>query len=594
MSFAGTNNAFTLADEARQTGQHDHSFWNQETKLRSMPISFTSGGISEPLKTHEDAEMDEHQPNTDTPSQHDASEIEGETAGHRSADTRHDERARKIAASTSQASETENSVFYYDTGRGSPNTHQEKGKASIPQTAKERVAESKKGESDIDSDIDIDVDSDIDSDSDSDSEVILFRGRLNLRREASDAIDMQNIRTEIYAVGREIEDPVQEAVGEKPPEKRAKQKTARGRRGGRQTKAKRAAGDVLDEGDDGMLADYITNMRENGEIHELLGTATAPEDTEDGSESSTDSKDDKNAEKSTEAPIATHSSKQLSNWATQAHVMKYSDFDPMDWERPSLRHRQGKGAKQKLDLKFADIDSETERNLQAAWQNDRLRKAERRKERDQLHALKLIGGNSAGKSHGNDMHIKYPKGMSLEQVADELKTFITSFDNRYGFMRFDRTWQVLTQSHSVCLPPMDKHARKMIHELASKFNVKSKSIGKADQRRPTLYRTKRTLRFDADAFESAVKRIHRRYIPRLDYKGKSSQGESSRNGYAEASYRDGEIVGASAPELSTENRGRAMLEKMGWSTGTALGSEDNKGILLPVTQTMKRSKAGLG
>lgn len=36
-----------------------------------------------------------------------------------------------------------------------------------------------------------------------------------------------------------------------------------------------------------------------------------------------------------------------------------------------------------------------------------------------------------------------------------------------------------------------------------------------------------------------------------------------------------------------------MLEKMGWSSGTALGA-DNKGILQPVTQTMKRNKAGLG
>jgi hypothetical protein len=28
--------------------------------------------------------------------------------------------------------------------------------------------------------------------------------------------------------------------------------------------------------------------------------------------------------------------------------------------------------------------------------------------------------------------------------------------------------------------------------------------------------------------------------------------------------------------------------------GTALGASDNKGIMQPVTQTMKRSKAGLG
>jgi hypothetical protein len=37
-----------------------------------------------------------------------------------------------------------------------------------------------------------------------------------------------------------------------------------------------------------------------------------------------------------------------------------------------------------------------------------------------------------------------------------------------------------------------------------------------------------------------------------------------------------------------------MLEKMGWSSGTALGASNNKGILEPVSQTMKTNKAGLG
>jgi hypothetical protein len=57
---------------------------------------------------------------------------------------------------------------------------------------------------------------------------------------------------------------------------------------------------------------------------------------------------------------------------------------------------------------------------------------------------------------------------------------------------------------------------------------------------------------------------------------------------------DGDVVGASAPEIGVENRGRAMLEKMGWSTGTALGATNNKGILLPVAHVVKNSKAGLG
>lgn len=149
---------------------------------------------------------------------------------------------------------------------------------------------------------------------------------------------------------------------------------------------------------------------------------------------------------------------------------------------------------------------------------------------------------------------------------------------------------------SLSFPPMDVHARKVVHELANRFNIKSKSTGKADHRRPTLYRTVRTLPYAESRFEHAVNRIQRRFLPRLDARGKRNAKPLTPRGpgYAAASYNEGEIVGAAAPELGIDNRGRAMLEKMGWSRGTALGSGDNKGILQPVPHMMKRSKAGLG
>jgi hypothetical protein len=143
---------------------------------------------------------------------------------------------------------------------------------------------------------------------------------------------------------------------------------------------------------------------------------------------------------------------------------------------------------------------------------------------------------------------------------------------------------------------MDLHARKVVHELANKFNIKSKSTGKADQRRPILYRTSRTLPYVATPFKHALSRIQRRFLPRLDIKGKRKVAPNVARGpsHAVTSYREGEVVGAAAPELGVDNRGRTMLEKMGWTLGTALGTTDNKGILQPVTHTMKRSKAGLG
>jgi hypothetical protein len=150
--------------------------------------------------------------------------------------------------------------------------------------------------------------------------------------------------------------------------------------------------------------------------------------------------------------------------------------------------------------------------------------------------------------------------------------------------------------YSLSLTPMDIHARKMVHDLAGKFKLKSKSLGNGDMRRPTVTRTLRTLPYVETTFNQAISRINRKYFPRQDLKSKGKRGERrlpDRGNHAAATYRDGEVVGAAAPELGTENRGRAMLEKMGWSSGTALGATHNKGILLPVTHTMKKSKAGL-
>jgi hypothetical protein len=147
---------------------------------------------------------------------------------------------------------------------------------------------------------------------------------------------------------------------------------------------------------------------------------------------------------------------------------------------------------------------------------------------------------------------------------------------------------------------MDKADRKVVHELAAAFNLKSKSAGGGANRFPVLYRTARTSVYVERTFDAVQAKLSRRYLPRMDVGGKRSGAGSSRFGKgggfnsAAVSYRDGDIVGGSAPELGIENRGRAMLEKMGWSSGTALGALNNKGILEPVSHVVKTTKAGLG
>ena len=57
---------------------------------------------------------------------------------------------------------------------------------------------------------------------------------------------------------------------------------------------------------------------------------------------------------------------------------------------------------------------------------------------------------------------------------------------------------------------------------------------------------------------------------------------------------DGEVVGASAPEIGADNRGRAILEKMGWTSGMGIGKVGNKGSTEVIKHVVKNTKAGLG
>lgn len=135
----------------------------------------------------------------------------------------------------------------------------------------------------------------------------------------------------------------------------------------------------------------------------------------------------------------------------------------------------------------------------------------------------------------------------------------------------------------------------MVHEIAHRFRLKSKSFGKDAARFPVLVKTDEVGIYD----EKVVDALERRFGFRgRKNKGLQYQESKPRNprggGNSRFTYQDGDIVGAAAPELGVENKGRAMLEKMGWSKGTALGALNNKGIMQPLIHVVKNSKAGLG
>ncbi|KAF2087237.1 hypothetical protein K490DRAFT_3668, partial [Saccharata proteae CBS 121410] len=252
----------------------------------------------------------------------------------------------------------------------------------------------------------------------------------------------------------------------------------------------------------------------------------------------------------------------------------YNGFDVMDFERPSLR-RKPKGRPGPVPFELSDDDMEA--HLRTTWEADRSKKRLKKAEREALRAQGLLGKKNKFKP---DLKVKYNEGMSLLQIQEEIRAFLNSPHNSRPF------------------PPMDKKDRAVVHSIGGAFRLNSKSIGSGKQRFTTLIKTSRTAEYDATTFDRVASGISRRFLPRMDKRGAGKTrggglgGGGGRN--AAVSYRDGEVVGATAPEIGSENRGRAMLEKMGWSSGTALGAMNNKGILQPVAHVVKTTKSGLG
>ncbi|CAG9941396.1 unnamed protein product [Clonostachys rosea f. rosea IK726] len=621
----------SLAEEARQTSRQNHSFWEQGSSLRSRPVKFVSAGTSEPLKQldEEIIKADDAQlvrslheeatpqvPDATIPSVHvsdPALDDESKTAPASPAELPRDEPDKSLGDESSADSiigpeELEQGLQSDEPAEAEPASYCIDLKGDTEKSIGPKLP------------LVLPEHPELDKDTSSEDEILLFKGRDKPRVPPQPTtISVTQMQTEIRVVEEQLE-----ASSQRQGSTEAPKKTSRERRRNQRQQKHRHNND-----EDELIADYVANMRENGEMPGILlptslsrrdlGGSPSPiisdaTDNEDNENIQASAKDQTRENETGEGGSGTKADEYaseselddeaLANLLSQGQTTypvegivassssssdsDESDADPfrttdaddldmyMDWERPSLL-AQSKRRKKKSALgriNYTGSDPEIEQRLQLAWNSDRLKKAERKKQREELRALGQLGKKTTSPG---DLRVKYPDGMTIDQITEELKAFL------------------LDSEPTLTFPPMDTHGRKVLHELANKFNVKSKSIGKSDQRRTTLYRTNRTLPFTEPKFYQTVGRIHRKYFPRLDTKGKRApQTQASRSGHAAASYHEGEVVGAAAPELGSENRGRAMLEKMGWSSGTALGAMHNKGILQPVAQTMKKGKAGLG
>ncbi|KAI5963682.1 SQS1 [Candida pseudojiufengensis] len=178
----------------------------------------------------------------------------------------------------------------------------------------------------------------------------------------------------------------------------------------------------------------------------------------------------------------------------------------------------------------------------------------------------------------NDMLIKYPEKITIKEVNKEFENLLKD-ENR----------------NSLSFPTLDSHAHKIIGKLAQYYNMKSDKCGRKNVRHYLkISKTKSTYKYYPNFEKIKIILRGRPYFNRIDINKPKKENKTASKGAndSKAKFKEGDIVGAEAPEISTNNLGRQMLEKLGWIKGQSLGI-GNKGINEPIVAKVKMSKTGI-
>lgn len=257
-------------------------------------------------------------------------------------------------------------------------------------------------------------------------------------------------------------------------------------------------------------------------------------------------------------------------------LSKNNNFDLFEVNTRTTRIK-GKGKRLKLEHNI-DVDPEFQQYLHDKYI------AQKNKRKDNKEEREMARKNNAY------MLIRYPYLMEMQDIISEFKDFYK--DPIRESLRF---------------PPMDPHVHIVLKSISEAFGFPSKKIGKGSKqyveirkahksrsRNPDWNRIDRLAKKRNVCFRMDVNlsREEKRELKRI--KGGDAEVEKMRNkGRGNFSYKEGEVVGATAKEIDSESIGRKLLEKMGWRTGEALGPDSNKGIVEPIKVVVKTSKRGI-
>lgn len=287
--------------------------------------------------------------------------------------------------------------------------------------------------------------------------------------------------------------------------------------------------------------------------------------------------------------VQSFENKKLTGKSPQSDFVSGSDSDILEIDPEELptftkdilmTHKKKKGKQNKRNF-LQDSDDELIEfidELQAQWKKDRSRKAEQKRARAEA---RLLGPpqNAKQRKKANRRESGKP---SKEPDMIDLDHMITNFVT----FRPDQS--------SLSLPPLSKKARASVHQLATLYGLKSKSMGTGNNRYPVLHRTHRT---DVQHVnKQKVRAILRRRTNAEEFFGNDRSLDGGHPSvHRVPRNREGDIVGDGVAHIGEDNIGFKLLSKMGWSMGQTIGDPNNRSALQkPLMAVMKNSKGGLG
>ncbi|TFY79598.1 hypothetical protein EWM64_g4414 [Hericium alpestre] len=242
-----------------------------------------------------------------------------------------------------------------------------------------------------------------------------------------------------------------------------------------------------------------------------------------------------------------------------------------------------------FDINYADMspskrkkekDKDIPIELRDQWNRDRAKKADHKRAREKAR-LETAADPLAKKKGGKKGRKAMMAAAALDPSVEISNRVVDMASMEQQIRRFLAN---IGGPNSMSLPPMEKYARKTVHELATAFNLKSQSKGKDNARYTTLSKTTRS---GVGINEKKINKILKKAGVVVSSASGGRQGQPPKH-----KPREGEIVGKAAPKIGESNVGFKMLAAMGWLEGSRIGTAG--GIDVPLTAVIKNTKLGLG